>query len=161
LTRDRSNCNYQVIPQFTSDLGYDYCPLIQGGHLALPPFSGVVGEPAGASVVRGGLATCVGEPACPRPPPSVSAADFSALYERCMESGLKARVAFNYVAGLQTVTVTCILPASPHQLLQPGGANAVKGAVEPPLPPPHATASCVRSLHHQLPLPQPARTPLC
>jgi hypothetical protein len=72
--------------------------------LASPP-------PTWASVVRG-VAASVGEPACSRPSPSVSAADFSRLYERCMKSSLKARVAFHHAAGRQTVTVTCTLPAS-------------------------------------------------
>ncbi len=98
------------------------------------PFPGVAGEPAGqarrhllnspplpptslaspmwASMVRGGVATCVGETACPSPPTSVSAADFSAFYDRCMQSGLKARMAFNHAAYVQTVTVMCILPAT-------------------------------------------------
>ncbi len=58
------------------------------------------------------MAASVGEPACSRSAPSVSAADFSALYERCMKSGLKARVAFDHAAGRQTVTVMCTLPAS-------------------------------------------------
>ncbi len=58
------------------------------------------------------MASNVGVPACPRPPPSVSAADFSALYECCMESGLKASVSFHHAAGQQTATITCILSAS-------------------------------------------------
>jgi hypothetical protein len=63
-------------------------------------------------VVRGGVATCMGEPACPISPPSVTAVDFTALYKRCMESGLKARVVFNHAADLQTITLTCSLPTS-------------------------------------------------
>jgi hypothetical protein len=98
---------------------------------AASPSSGVEGEPAGharpqqanpsppptsrasptwAGVVRGGVGTSLGEPAVSRPLPPVCAADFSALYDRCMQSGLKARVSFNHAAGLQTVTLTCILP---------------------------------------------------
>ncbi len=109
-------------------------PRLAPRHAASP--SGVVGEPAGqatrqssnpsplhptslasplptwASVVRGGVAASVGEPVYSRSAPSVSAADFSALYELCMKSGLKALVAFHHAAGRQTVTVTCTLPAS-------------------------------------------------
>jgi hypothetical protein len=54
----------------------------------------------------------VEEPACYTSQPAVSIADFSALYERCVASGLKARVVFGHVAGIQTITVTCNLPAS-------------------------------------------------
>jgi hypothetical protein len=110
-----------------------WSPSLAPRHSASPS-SGVVGEPAGqakrqvanrspphttslasptwASVVRGGVASNVGVPACPRPLPSVSAADFSALYERCMKSGLKARVSFHHAAGQQTATITCVLSAS-------------------------------------------------
>ncbi len=49
-------------------------------------------------------------PACTGSQPSVTAADFSALYQRCMASGLKACVTISYVVGCQIFTVTCTLP---------------------------------------------------
>jgi hypothetical protein len=52
-------------------------------------------------------------PACPTPQPAVSSADFSALYERCLANGLKARVVFSHAAGLQVATITCSLPTTP------------------------------------------------
>jgi hypothetical protein len=64
-------------------------------------------------VVRGGECASVETPACPTPQPAVSSADFSALYERCMANGLKARVVFSHAAGLQVVTITCSLPTTP------------------------------------------------
>jgi hypothetical protein len=101
-------------------------------HPASP--SGVVGEPAGpagcqrsqashhpptslvspmwANMVRGDVCACVEGPVCPTPQPEVSSADFSALYERCLASGLMARVVFGQAAGLQVVTVTCSLPTT-------------------------------------------------
>jgi hypothetical protein len=101
-------------------------------HHSASPFTGVAGEPAGpagcqlqkapsrpatsrispsatwASVVRGSE----GEPACFKPQPVVSTAEFSALYERCLASGLKARMFFSHAAGMQIVTVTCSLPTT-------------------------------------------------
>jgi hypothetical protein len=97
----------------------------------LPP-SGVVGAPAGtagsqlahtssrpstspgsptwASMVRGeareGLPTCPGSQ-----PAIVTAADFSVLYQRCVASGLKARVNISHIAGCQVLTVLCTIPA--------------------------------------------------
>ncbi len=53
-----------------------------------------------ASVVRGGVCASVEEPTCPSPQPGVSTADFSALYERCLESGYKARLMFSHAGGL-------------------------------------------------------------
>jgi hypothetical protein len=102
-------------------------------HATLPPPSqGIAGEPAGqagyqllkapsrpvtslifptatwASVVRGSE----DEPARFKPQPAVSTAEFSALYERCLASGPKARVVFSHAAGMQTVTITCSLPTT-------------------------------------------------
>ncbi len=96
------------------------------------PSSGVAGEPAGpagcqlsnvsshpptslvsptatwASMVRGS----VEEPACFKPQPAVSTDYFSALYEQCLVSGLKACVVFSHAAGTQVITVTCSLPTT-------------------------------------------------
>ncbi len=96
------------------------------------PHRGVVGAPAGMagdqltntsprpttslssptwpSVVRGEARE--GTPACPRSQPAiVTAADFSALYQRCVASGLKASVNISHVAGCQVLTVLCTIPA--------------------------------------------------
>jgi hypothetical protein len=68
------------------------------------------GSPTWASVVRGeaseGLLTCpVSQPAV------VSAADFSALYQCCVASGLKASMNISHAAGCQVFTVSCNIPA--------------------------------------------------
>ncbi len=52
----------------------------------------------------------VDRPVCPTPSPAVSTAEFSALYERCLTNGLKARFVLSYAAGLQVITVSCSLP---------------------------------------------------
>jgi hypothetical protein len=65
-----------------------------------------------ASVVRGGMCASVEEPTCPTAQPAVSTADFSALYERCLASGFKARLMFSHAAGLQVFTVSCRLPTT-------------------------------------------------
>ncbi len=59
---------------------------------------------------RGVAGVRVGEPSCPRHPPTVSAADFTELYDLCLARGLKAHIIFNHAAGRQTLTVTCHLP---------------------------------------------------
>ncbi len=51
-------------------------------------------------------------PARPTSQPAVSSADFSALYERCLVNGLKARVVFSHAAGFQVATITCSLPTT-------------------------------------------------
>jgi hypothetical protein len=61
-----------------------------------------------ASVARGSGV----EPACYTTRPAVSIAEFSALYERCMASGLKAHVVISHATGAQTITLTCNMPAS-------------------------------------------------
>ncbi len=98
-------------------------------HLASPT-SGVAGEPAvpagcqlthprpysspraptWASVVRGEGARAV-KTTSPSQQPAVIAADFTTLYDRCLASGLKARVVFSHAAGRQTLTVSCSFPA--------------------------------------------------
>jgi hypothetical protein len=52
----------------------------------------------------------VEQPACTNTPAAISTADFSALYEHCLASGLKTRMVFNHDAGTQVITVTCSLP---------------------------------------------------
>jgi hypothetical protein len=63
-----------------------------------------------ASVVRGGARASVEGPI--RQTPAVSTADFTALYEHCLASGLKARVVFSHITGLQIATVSCSLPTT-------------------------------------------------
>jgi hypothetical protein len=68
-----------------------------------------LGSPTWASVVRGEARR--EKPACPEPQPAViTAADFSALYQRCMASSLKARVIISHAAGCQVLTVSCSIP---------------------------------------------------
>jgi hypothetical protein len=66
-------------------------------------------SPTWASVVRGeareGIPACSGSQ-----PAALSVAEFSALYERCVASGLKASVSFRHAAGVQVITVTCNVP---------------------------------------------------
>jgi hypothetical protein len=62
------------------------------------------------SVARGDVGAREGESTCPRHQPAVTAADFMALYDRCLASGLKACVVCSYIVGHQTLTVTCHLP---------------------------------------------------
>ncbi len=45
--------------------------------------------------------------------PTVTRGDFVALYERCVASGLKARVTICYTAGQHEVCITCLLSPSP------------------------------------------------
>jgi hypothetical protein len=66
-------------------------------------------SPTWASVVRGEARE--GIPACSGPQPAaISVADFSALYERCVASGLKASLSFSHAAGVQVITITCNVP---------------------------------------------------
>jgi hypothetical protein len=55
----------------------------------------------------------VGVPTCPRQQPAapaVTAAGFTALYDHCLESGLKARLGFSAVDGGQSFSVSCYVP---------------------------------------------------
>jgi hypothetical protein len=131
------------------------------GRVCSPTWASV--PPTWASVVRGGAATCVGEPASPRTtPPSASVADFLELYGRCMDSGLKARVAVSHATGSQTITLMCILPASTTTAATAGRrrcclAAAADGAAL--LPPLQAAVWIVRHCLHWMLLPQPAKMP--
>jgi hypothetical protein len=104
------------------------------------------------------MAASVGDPACSRSAPSVSAADFSALYERCMKSSLKARVAFHHAAGRQTVAVTCTLPASTTS-----AATAVKRrrrcpSLRRPAPSEHPNTSITHAAISRIPPCQASQT---
>ncbi len=68
--------------------------------------------PSWAGVVRGTERASEEQRACP--PPSVTTADFTALFDRCMARGLKAHVTISHTSGLQLVTLSCSLPASNH-----------------------------------------------
>jgi hypothetical protein len=106
-------------------------PLLWGGRRACragwvpavtrPPTSLVSPTATWASVVRGDVCAGAGEPACPTtqpapagpaPQPAVSSADFSALYEHCLASGLKVRLMFSHAAGIQSITLSCSLPTA-------------------------------------------------
>ncbi len=52
---------------------------------------------------------------CLKPSPPVvisSTADFLALYDRCVSSGLKTRISLSNTSGLQEVTIMCHFPSS-------------------------------------------------
>ncbi len=66
------------------------------------------GPPTWASVASGEACARVEKNTCPGS--VVTAAEFSALYERCMASGLKARLVISHAAGCQAITVSCSLP---------------------------------------------------
>jgi hypothetical protein len=98
-----------------------------------PPTS--LASPTWASVVRGGVATCVGVPASPKPPQSCTisapclrassisrveggstrlgdpAADFLALYYHCTANGFEARLKLNHHAAHHEFIILCRLPA--------------------------------------------------
>ncbi len=144
-----------------------------------PPPSGVAGEPA---VPAGWLLTYphpYNSPGAPPPPwasvargeglravkstrqkqqPAAIAADFTALYDWCLASGLKARVVFSHAAGRQTLTISCNFPA-PAETTAAAGKRRCRhrchqGTVEPPslhrmfqlrqhlLPPPPQLLQC-------------------
>ncbi len=64
-------------------------------------------SPSWADVVRNG--TCLK----PSPPVVISStADFLALYDRCISSGLKTRISLSNSSGVQEVTLTCHFPSS-------------------------------------------------
>ncbi len=46
----------------------------------------------------------------PAQQPAIIAAEFTALYDRCLASSLKAHVVFNHTAGCQMLTVSCSFP---------------------------------------------------
>jgi hypothetical protein len=67
-----------------------------------------LGTPMWASVAKGDVLTRVEKTTCPGQ--AVTAAEFSALYERCMASGLKAHLVVSHAAGCQAITVSCSIP---------------------------------------------------
>ncbi len=62
-------------------------------------------------MVRGDGA-CALKSSSPAQQPAVIAAEFTALYDRCLGSGLKACVVFNHAAGRQMLTVSCSFPCA-------------------------------------------------
>jgi hypothetical protein len=70
--------------------------------------------PTWASIVRDGAQPRPSPPISPPISPSTPTAtvtrdEFFALYERCVASGLKARFAVRYIAGMQEASLTCSL----------------------------------------------------
>jgi hypothetical protein len=63
------------------------------------------------SVARGDVNVLVEKTTCTESLPAITAAEFLALFERCMVSGLKACMVISHAAGCQAITVTCNLPA--------------------------------------------------
>jgi hypothetical protein len=127
-------------------------PCLAPRHLA-SPICGVAGEPAmpagsqlthprpynsprattWASVARGEGASVVNT-ARPQQQPAVTAAEFIALYDRCLASGLKARVAFSHAAGRQTLSLTCIFPVPAGSAAAAGKRSRRCWKAQPPLP---------------------------
>jgi hypothetical protein len=111
--------------------------MLAGNQLTHPRSYNSPGAPTWASVARGEGA-CAVKNIRPLQQPAVSAEDFTALYERCLASGLKARVVFSHAAGCQTISVSCTfpVPAVPPPLPVSAAAAiaatiaAVKGFVE-------------------------------
>jgi hypothetical protein len=113
------------------------------GELAVPAGSQLThlrpynspGAPTWASVVRGEGSRTV-KTTRPLQQPAVIAADFMALYDQCLASGLKARVVFSHAAGCQTLTVSCIFPA-PAETAAAAGKHCrrCREALPPPSPP--------------------------
>jgi hypothetical protein len=86
--------------------------------------------PSWASVVRGDA-----HPRSPLPatlsasPTAVSREDFIALYERCVENGLKTRFAVRYAAGRQGVSLTASLSPPFSTFIEPVARNPYCDAV--------------------------------
>ncbi len=94
-----------------------------------------LGPPMWASVARGDANVRVEKTTCPESPPAITAAEFLVLFERCMTSGLKARMVISHAARCQAITVMSSLPAS----------TETTTAVLPPSLPPSAPASAPTS----------------
>jgi hypothetical protein len=111
---------------------------------ALPPLPRQDPQPRG-SVVRG--APRRENPTCPRPPPAVCAADFTALYDYCLANGLKARIVISHAAGIQVLTVTCSIPAPTETAAAPAGglASPPSRIPSPPSPPEIASPPAKRT----------------
>jgi hypothetical protein len=77
------------------------------------PFSRAA--PSWGTVVRDGVIA--------RLPPSVNKSDFLALHERCMDSGLQARVSIRHQAGSQEITVSCRIIALSTDATAPVGGH--------------------------------------
>jgi hypothetical protein len=91
--------------------------------------------PTWASVLRG-EGSCVVENTRPLQQPAITAADFTALYDRCSASGLKARVVFSTLQGAKRCHYRAPFQRQPSPPPLPESAAAaiaaVEGAVEPP-----------------------------
>jgi hypothetical protein len=123
-------------------LGVDGSPwlLREGGSQSIPlpadPMLSTV-APSWASAVRDG--TCSGNP-----PAASQKDDFFRLYERCVASGLRARVEIRNCSGFQEMTLSCRLQATPHAIGAPR-ARHCRGSEyplpeHPPASPPMPTA---------------------
>jgi hypothetical protein len=80
-----------------------------GGQLTHPCPPNSPDSPTWGSVARGEGARAV-KHSCPGQQPAVIAAEFTALFDRCLASGLKARLVFSHAAGHQVLTVSCNFP---------------------------------------------------
>jgi hypothetical protein len=84
-------------------------PHLPGNHTVTNPGS------SWASVVRDGARAYH--------KPAVSRQDFLALYERCIDSGLRARIVFRHQAGSREVLISCRLCAPPPETCAPANAS--------------------------------------
>jgi hypothetical protein len=98
---------------------------LQQHHLSLPADpSHSCTAPSWASVVQGDA-----RPRSPLPatlsasPTAVSREDFIALYERCVENGLKTRFAVRYAAGRQEVSLSAFLSPPFSAFIEPVARN--------------------------------------
>ncbi len=111
-----------------------------------------------------------------RPPQlAVIAAEFSALYDRCLASGLKARVVFSHAAGRQMLSVSCSFPVPAETTVAAGrrrrrhrrrrrrGRAATAAPVAPaqatPASPPIAVPSVVSTPQLETPMQSPETAP--
>jgi hypothetical protein len=69
-------------------------------------------SPSWADVVRNGSRLDTSPPAATASASASTTADFLALYDRCISSGLKTRINLCNSAGVQEITLTCQIPSS-------------------------------------------------
>jgi hypothetical protein len=146
-----------------------------GNQLTHPRSYNSPGAPTWASVARGEGA-CTVKNIRPLQQPAVSAADFTALYERCLVSGLKACVVFSHAAGCQTLSLSCTFPVPAGSTVAAGKrrrrhrhsrrrgqgrSRAATAAPEVPVPAtsPSAASTAVQTLQSAMPVLSPENAP--
>jgi hypothetical protein len=129
------------------------CRLAGTQHL---PGSHTVSNPAPtwASIVRDGARA--------NTKPAVSRQDFLALYERCVDSGLRSRIIFHDQAGYHEISISCCLSTPPSEPHAPANVQrhrrkrALAAATASPEPPPVSGASCPTASSPPPDVPSPA-----